>query len=701
MSSFRRKSPTNAAPESSIFVNGGAQKPKYPVEIFKKWSVAFYVIYLLLFVSLIASVFVLGFCGDRLSTARMQAKYIETAVSITSAAVAVSREFFLLSSGEVLSDIRHHVDDSLNKIKKGAGKLGLSITDVRSSVEQGRAIMGSETAEKVVTAFEDYNNAAWRLSEALRPAFAKLAKDGFIPHASLFCVLSNAIHLYQRYTLLIPSVLPGWGLPEYIRYTGSLYEPSIIGECSAYLSGLDESFLVDLAGRSQKLQVRPALSLPAEIDAATTNLLMTYETLAGEVETQGALIISYLKGRRQHMTNIVWLASVSAAVVLFFLVTMPICILPSMAQSRQDIQRQYDKIEGKTKIVVQLLPLIATLKMDSNLHFYVRDCFLAKIEGFMTRVRPYIMQTCFGDVEGVLFSNDGGISQIRGDEGDGHSAEDEQRSMQLRTELGLQVAFGTFLCVATASHVPMSDTLSDEQYQTFLHARMERIISEVECAAEKTRGVVHNIAGDYIFVTWGITSSCRSAEMNALQAALRLMRIGPELNGLSIGISQSPIITGNIESGGRISSIFCGPAVSKCEILESLNAYHGTSLMFDEGVATKVNALANNYCVVPIALYRWKEKRTSGYEVAYTIYNTPLLKLNRSWINIFKEFPMMLSENRTSEMLEMVNEYKRAYISVNETGGSGQPPEIAKTIDYWLLFLTRYQNRGSSSFHER
>lgn len=274
------------------------------------------------------------------------------------------------------------------------------------------------------------------------------------------------------------------------------------------------------------------------------------------------------------------------------------------------------------------------------------------------------------------------------------------------------VAHSSAAGLSAASHLRPDKAATSEERQHALTVRMRSLVTAVEEVVSARRGVVHSIAGDFIFVSWNIVAPCRDSEVSGFTAALQLARrFGDSVGGISISLSASPVIAGNFDANGQRTPVILGPAHARCEKLEMLNYHLGTRITLDEAVARGIRGaplLVQDVCVMLAAVYRCGVDAEKGpFQIAYGVYPSAVRDRHTAWVSMFREFPTMLLAGRVDEMLGLIAAYRTTHLraaTVRPGGSAGQRSasadahsdlkELAKTTELWDVFLSNIKARG-------
>lgn len=119
---------------------------------------------------------------------------------------------------------------------------------------------------------------------------------------------------------------------------------------------------------------------------------------------------------------------------------------------------------------------------------------------------------------------------------------------------------------------------------------------------EAHNGYVDKFIGDAVMGVWGAPVALDNPERHAFDAAVACLKAVDEYNAqanvdmpinLRIGISSGEVVAGNLGSKGRFNYTVIGDAVNRAARLEPENKRHGTRILFDESIASRLGAGAN------------------------------------------------------------------------------------------------------------
>lgn len=689
---------------------GSASSHKKKKGVFSVFSIGrrcrmFYVIAVFLMATVVASCWLLGTSAAKHLTFSRRYRDAKTALLISSAIVAVGEEAVALSLGKPCSDVCGNLDAKLDALKKAGNKESFNLVLIQEYIEEGRGLYADQSAT-FKAAMLVYNRATFFMSDGLRVLMGKQADDGYAGQVGLLCILQTIISIFNRFTLQYPPLLARWGLEEYREYVARAASEYMFPTCAPYLPGVSSIDVVGLLAEGPKVTGVPPLTYGSIPELKEAAFQRSIRELADLAEAYNQKTRDYWQKQMVKLSVIIALSTLSALIATVSLCFMPYFIASRGSRSDAAIEAQYHKVDSKAKLIPQFAHYISTLKGENHLHAFLKDSFLCKIEGFVDRVRPLIPQTCFGDVEGVAFTDTGEVAQARDEAGLGGvgasnaaaGSEDEHRVLELRGDVGLQVAFGTFMCVSVSACVKQGKKTSNEE-------QVNRLVAAVEEIVNARHGVVHSIAGDYIFVAWNVVRPCYSSEVNGFLSALELAhRFHNNLDDVSISLSSSPAIAGNFNANAQLTSVVLGPGQARCEKLEMLNAYLGTCIAMDEAVARKISGITlsvQNVCVVPAAVYRCVTGLEKGpYDIAYAVYPSALKERHKAWVSAFRDFPSLLLAKKVDEVMDQVVAFKNTYLQRRPAGKGGDgvsdPCEMTKTVDYWITFLSRVKLRYRS-----
>jgi hypothetical protein len=391
-----------------------------------------------------------------------------------------------------------------------------------------------------------------------------------------------------------------------------------------------------------------------------------------------------------------------------------------------DVHSRLRSLEHSSKFIQRYVHMVQSCSIhDSDLILIKANAgsFLSKISGFVSKIRRYLPQSSFGDMENVPLT---GANTSRAGMKTDMSSEDqairELHLRDLRTDVGMQVVNGTVMCLSLLPFNRMIDVeLGNAHSEDFLSNVVQGKVSQFLTQAEKiingTTGVIHCLTGDSMWVLWNVTSSTPTPHVSAVRCALLLLKKTGEFlfsTPLSMGIAQSFMLAGNLDVCKRKGLSLCGPAMVLAERLEVANAAHKTSIMISAPIAETIASTVFtdlDFTVRPVALCRCKirgepDDLYPGYAVLPTRMKQDRLK---AWQTTFKELLAKFSSGLYAEALKVVDDHRAAQALAEKAGGAGggggyggaagkagKAQPVDRTVEFYRRYLAHLIHVESS-----
>eukprot|EP00760_Papus_ankaliazontas_P006561 PhM_4_TR1308/c3_g4_i1/m.105516 len=316
--------------------------------------------------------------------------------------------------------------------------------------------------------------------------------------------------------------------------------------------------------------------------------------------------------------------------------------------------------------------------------------------GLLLRVRPFLSQSVFGDLESVSATN-----RISG-KTTGMLAQDvvsqEQALRQavrrdFRSEMGMQLVSAVYMCISlepfqqkirwdlTARKGLLDRDNNDfsvihEHFETdYLSPALEMYLSQIQTAVNSNHGVIHSISDNMVIVLWNVVSSTYIPQVNAVSAAVAIAKsfnqvlhqhskvFGNVYKRPSICILSSDAMAGNVPlSGAKAKSVFIiGRCAHLAEKVEQLTDIHNSPIIMDKETAsaaqTHISSL--DYAARPVALLRDR----AGDEVELWVLHMHRIKQDRlkAWSGAFHAVQKTYFQNRFDTGLSALMEYMDTY----------------------------------------
>lgn len=211
----------------------------------------------------------------------------------------------------------------------------------------------------------------------------------------------------------------------------------------------------------------------------------------------------------------------------------------------------------------------------------------------------------------------------------------------------------------------MSEQLSPQQLTRLMNIYLTGMTQVIH----EQRGTVDKYIGDAVMAFWGAPLKDENHARHALEAALKMLSILPELNlqlkseGLppvrvGMGINSGAMNVGNMGSSFRMAYTVMGDAVNLASRLEGLTKYYGTPLLVSGELVRKV----------PEYLYRPLDKvQVKGRHEAVELFE-PLGLLEtaspeeKALVSLFEEGMKVYAEQRWDDAAAIFNQY----LGINE-----------------------------------
>lgn len=513
----------------------------------------------------------------------------------------------------------------------------------------------------------------------------------YIYFIGLDCVAKQLYQSYFYNALLQSSVYPLWNATDYLLYSGFQYNRLTVPDCSEYIS-VENDLSVLLQGAASLSSTPTFTPQYVQSPLQEADILASLAKLEVEVKQSENTADNYYQKQFMNSSLITFYSLVGMLLCCCFAAFSPLFFTKGL-QRHTETLRRYKKLEGNLRFLSVYSSSIATLKDTQLLYHVFFGTFLLKLIGFMGRARPFIPQTAFGDIESIVVSSADNWTIIGNNVSEGgltHTSEDEHSAQELRTEVGLQLALGTAMCVSIKDFFTYSDP---EKVGCALARDMSAAVGLIERVASSHNGVIHSVSFRYIFIVWNVNSSCAHHELEALYTALEIVSLFDGHNDeISICIASSLLVAGTVEESVQRAVMVCGPAMLFCQKTQPLNRYHNTSIVMDKNVASKVfslNIAGEEYCAVPISLYRVKPNR-QDYQVVYGLLNSRLTEPLKAWSNVFKGFPSWLATSSLAEMQAALQEYRKTFLRSTEVYSGSIT--LSCTVEFWETLLHALQH---------
>lgn len=505
-----------------------------------------------------------------------------------------------------------------------------------------------------------------------------------------WCFAREVYEVYFSIALLQSTVFPSVQGDNYRHYSGLVKLLHSGASCSQYSTFKpDVDFSVIVKG-APSLSASPDFSFlysasPLSKEDVNEAMLL----LKSQWEDLDTEITDFWKLGSYHVLLTTIFSIIAMVLSFLFLFLSPLFFSLGFQGDYEAVCRHNDA-EGKVKILNFYSSSITGLKEDSRLYFILEGSFLSKLVGFIRRARPFVPQTAFGDIESLLVSGGddlfsaGGREFIEATATSTYDEEDDQASLELRTDVGMNTVEGTIMCVQTQWR--SSSVERNVQHMDSICTTKNAVLSMVERIATTHRGVIHSVADYCTYAAWNITSSCRTHELYALRAAMQILHMLEHSEvTISISISSSLLMAGTVGESLQRVPMICGPAMLFCQKTHQLHRYHSTAIYMDKRVAAKVLNLGSSredYCAVPISLCKMNLDDTE-YQLVYGLFDSPRTEPLKVWSNIMKSFRTMLVNSEFEQMLTILNEYQKRFSS----SGENNEALLLKTLQFWMDLL--------------
>lgn len=560
-------------------------------------------------------------------------------------------------------------------------RVGINFVEFRENMDVMFEYGPLDTVEDSFKALRALEVLTLRLTHARSMITNRNFNPSYVFFIGYQCVAKQLYQTYFSNALLQKVVYPLWGSSEYALYSGFVYNNLSFPHCSRYLSGPDK--LVIFAESGCSLSGAPSLA-PQYVKSplGESDILLSLEMLEVEINQLQSLVTDYYDMQLLESSLITMYSLAGLILSCCFAALSPFFFTKGF-QRHTETLRRYKKLEESLRFLIVYSSSIATLKDEQRLYHIFFGTFLLKLVGFMGRARPFLPQTAFGDIESIILSSSDNwtIEGISASEGVlSHTSEDEHGTQELRTEVGLQLALGTVMCVSIKKIFTDSDI---ENVGSKLCTDMSSAVGLIERIANSHHGAIHSISSRYVFIVWNINSSCAHHEVEAITTGLEIISLLDRRSGeISISIGSSLVVAGTVEESLQRTVIICGPAMVFCQKAQLLNRYHRTSIVLDKRVASKVFSLSiagEEYCAVPISLFRIHADKAE-YQVAYGLFNSRLTEPLKAWSNIFKRFPSWLDGSSLIEMQTVIREYRMTFLNSTDRYSS---VTLDSTVEFW------------------
>lgn len=646
----------------------------------------------LLFCIAVACAVSFGFNAKELSIVNTAIYNVETNRLLSSCVVLLSRQPLYFGTEAASASANEELISKLETLENRK-ELDLDFKELHENLDICFEYGPKETDEDNFIALKALNIITSQLAYASSLKSTQDLNPSFFSLIGFLCVARQLYEVYFYNAAMQSGVFSLWNANEYYNYAGLTFNNLTFMNCSTYV--FDVLGFLPIAEGAPSLSKIPTFTFqytksPLLEDSIATAL----DTLDAEMIASQSTVKNYFSSERLHSYFLVIYSLIGMIVCFCFAALSPLFFIKELRRDTETL-RQYKKLEKSLRLLSLYGSSIAVLKDEQRLFHYFCGTFLLKLVGFMKRARPFIPQTAFGDIESIIMSSTDNLHMSSNSvfgEALAHVSEDEHETPELRTEVGLQVAVGTVMCITIKG---FQKNYEDDKTNSQLCSEMSNIVGLIEQIVSSHHGAIHSVLLRYIFIVWNINSSCLHHEMEALSTALDVVRL---LDGrgseVYISIASSLVSAGTIEEATQRAVMICGPAMLFCQKTQALNRYHKTSIVVDKQVASKVfslNVAGNEYCAVPISLYRSMGKKRE-FKVVYGLFNSRLTEPLKAWTNTFKEFPRWMLESSLVEIREAVREYRKTF----STSIAEYPDTLPLmfTIDFWETLLEALQHSG-------
>ncbi|MGB0206124.1 MAG: CHASE2 domain-containing protein [Neptuniibacter sp.] len=227
----------------------------------------------------------------------------------------------------------------------------------------------------------------------------------------------------------------------------------------------------------------------------------------------------------------------------------------------------------------------------------------------------------------------------------------------------------------------LSEQLTPQQ----LTKLMNLYLTDMTQTIHEHRGTVDKYIGDAVMAFWGAPLEDKNHARHALQSALRMLQLLPELNlklkkqnlpevKVGMGINTGPMNVGNMGSSFRMAYTVMGDAVNLASRLEGLTKFYGCPLLVSDSLAKEV----------PDYLYRTLDKVQVKGRAEPVLIKQPICQINqcteeqKAMVQLF-ENGVELYQNRAWDRAE---ECFKAYLD--------QQPED-KTAEIYLKRIAEFK----------
>jgi class 3 adenylate cyclase len=559
-----------------------------------------------------------------------------------------------------------------------------------------------------------YTNVASSLLLLAYAAITTSAVESAHSHLGLLCLGSHLHRLAAPLHYMSDYVRPSWQKDQYLAFLGSLDEEPC-GELLPETLLTDEEWSLLQSAPGLIGAPNPATYNPVIISRNAEDLTARGQAWAKLFQHTAGLALDAFDDNLRD-ARIALGTSCAACVLVVVMLGFAPFLSRNTDSARSDIRNIFRTIEATVKLMSKYIQVLHSCSVREGEWTQLQNSgpgpgraggngaltagegrysgtrFLWRVIEFVQRVRPYLSQSSFGDIENVPITGQSGMvvhsGSVRMDAAAAAQAIRELRLRDLRPDMGMQIVAGTVMCLSLAPFHREADAMGDDATQDLVRNRMSAFIGAVERCVNGTTGVIHSVCGDNLIALWNVTSSTSSPRVAAIHSALQLVKSStasssaaaaagqaqlPPDTTISIGITQSFLLAGNIEIGNRKQLAVCGPAIALAEKLEGCNAAHRTSIMVDQGCAEAISTVVIadvDFAVRPVVLIKLKED-SDDFVTGYAVYAHRIRQERlKAWNALFKDLGAKLQSGALVEVLLEVEEYTKKHAEVSAAGGA-------------------------------
>ncbi|CUE67254.1 Hypothetical protein, putative [Bodo saltans] len=368
-----------------------------------------------------------------------------------------------------------------------------------------------------------YTNVASSLLLLAYAAIATSAVESAHSQLGFLCLGSHLHRLAAPIHYMSDYVRPSWGTDQYLAFLGSLDEEPC-GELLPETLLTDEEWNLLQSAPGLIGAPNPATYNPVTISRNAADLIARGQAWATLFQRTGGMSLKAFDDDLRDARVALGTSCAACVLVVVMLVFAPI-LSRNTDSARSDIRNIFRTIEATVKLMSKYIQVLHSCSvregewtqlqnsgqgssgkaagsgaLTSGEGRYSGSRFLWRVIEFVQRVRPYLSQSSFGDIENVPITGQSGMvvhsNSVRMDAAAAAQAIRELRLRDLRPDMGMQIVAGTVMCLSLAPFHREADAMGDDATQDLVRNRMSAFIAAVERCVNGTTGVIHSVCGD-------------------------------------------------------------------------------------------------------------------------------------------------------------------------------------------------------------